>query len=84
MGKIEACLDERSGKTEDAFVGAEDDLVQVRNHLEGLADDEHDGDGDQHDAELVFLSLLFETPSQSLKTIVMIFTLTHLSERDIQ
>ena len=35
-------------------------LVQIRNHLERLADDEHDGDGDQHDAELVLLSLLLE------------------------
>ena len=60
MRKIEAGLDEWSGEAWDRFVGAEEDLVQVRNHLEGLADDEHDGDGDQHDAELVLLSLLLE------------------------
>ena len=64
MREIEACFDEWSRKTEDAFGGAEDDLVQVRNHLEGLADDEHDGDGDQHDAELVLLSLLLKAPTK--------------------
>ena len=62
MRKIEAGLDEWSGEARDRFVGAEEDLVQVRNHLEGLADDEHDGDGDQHDAELVLLTLLLEAP----------------------
>lgn len=61
MRQIEAGLDERRGDARDRFVRAEEDLVQVRDHLEGLAHDEHDGDGDQHDAELVLLSLLLET-----------------------
>ena len=61
MWKIKTSLDKRRRDARKSFVWAEHDLIEVRNHLEGLTDNEHDWDRDKHDAELVLLPLLLET-----------------------
>jgi hypothetical protein len=55
VGEVDACPDEGRHGAGEGLVGAEEDLVEVRDHLEGLAYDEGERHSDQHDPELVFL-----------------------------
>jgi len=47
MWQAETCFNEGSHVAGLTLVGAEEDLVQVWNHLEGLADNEQDWDGEK-------------------------------------
>ena len=62
VGEVHNLVDERrrGALRLRVHVVAVNHLVDVGEHLERLADDEHEGDGDQEAAQLVLLALLLE------------------------